>query len=365
MEEINIEIERKNKKCKVLIGSSILSDLKRFILTHLGSRKIAVITDDNVKELQGKKIMDLFADRDLEIISIAPGESSKTRETKEKIENTLLDKKFGRDTVIIALGGGVTGDLAGFLAATFNRGVPLVHVPTTLLAMVDSSIGGKTGVNTPHGKNLIGSMLQPEAVFVDLDFIETLPEAEFLNGLAEIIKIAIVSDENLFSFIGENRDKILRREKEILLPVIKRSIELKKNVVEKDEEESGLRQTLNFGHTIGHALEAESGFKEKHGNCVSMGMVVEAKIATLLNHLSVEEEKRIVSTLDSVGLPIKIKKDIEVGKLMGFMMLDKKSRNQKPRFVILDKIGKVKDENNDFSFEVDDSIIKKSIEDCK
>lgn len=364
MEKINVEIRNKNKKYPVFIGNAVLAGIPEFIKSKHKDKKIVIITEDNIKKLHEKSILDPLKTLKPFMISVPAGENSKSRETKQEIEDMLLEKNYGRDTVIIAFGGGVIGDLAGFVASTFMRGIPLMHVPTSLLAMVDSSIGGKTSIDTKHGKNLVGTIYQPDAVFSDLNFLKTLPKEEFLNGLAEVIKMAIILDKALFEFIEKNHEKILSKEKDSLLHIIRRSIELKKDIVEKDERESGLRQILNFGHTIGHAIEADSGFKIKHGHSISIGMAVESKIAVLLGDLSADDEKRIIHLLDLVGLPTRIKHN-KTGSLIKFMVVDKKTRKQKPRFVILKKIGRIKTENNNFSHEVSEDLIKKSIGECK
>ena len=361
MQTIEVKIEDKSKRYPIFIGSSILNLMTAFIEKNHKEKKIVIITDSNIKNLH-TKVLKSLKHLDPYVITIPPGEISKSRETKAKIEDLLLEKHYNRDTVIIALGGGVIGDLAGFVAATYNRGIPLIQVPTTLLAMVDSSVGGKTGIDTKHGKNLIGATHQPNAVFTDLDFLNSLPKEELLNGMAEIIKIAVTSDKALFSFIEKNSKDILAKEKKALLNIIKKSIELKKHVVEKDETETGLRQILNFGHTFGHAIENYSEYKIKHGFCVSLGIAVEAKIAVISNNLNQEEEERIISLLDNLNLPTQVKSTINIPKIIKIMKVDKKTRNQKPRFVILKEIGKIKTENNYFSFEIDENTIKKAVE---
>ena len=365
MEKLNVGIKVEQKQYTIFVGNDVLKQLADFIQKNHPKKKIAVITDDIVDGLHGKKMIKAIGALNPFFISIPAGESSKSRKTKEEIENRLLENKFGRDTLIIAFGGGVIGDLAGFVASTFNRGVPLIHVPTTLLAMVDSSIGGKTSVDTEHGKNLIGTVCQPAAVFSDLDFLETLPDEEFLNGLAEIIKMSIIKDKKLFDFLKNSHKKIISRDKKLLLQIIKRSAELKTEVIEKDPEEAGLRQILNFGHTFGHALESYYKYKIKHGYAVSQGMIVESIISLMTKHLPKNEEEEILSLLKLFGFPLTINMDIETGKILEFMIADKKSRNQKPRFVILEKIGKTKSQKNIFSFEVDKSIVAKAIELCK
>ena len=364
METIKVEIKEK-KEYDIFLGSSILTELAEYIKKNQSNKKIVIISDDNIKNLYEKNILEVLKDLNPHLIAIPPGESSKSRETKQKIEDELLDKKFGRDTVIIAFGGGVIGDLAGFVASTFERGIPVIQVPTTLLAMVDSSIGGKTGINTKHGKNLIGTIWQPDAVFADMDFLEKLPQNEFLNGLAEAIKMAIILDKDFFGFIEENYKKIMEKDKKTFTHLIKRGVEIKRDIVNKDPYEAGLRQILNFGHTIGHAVEAYSDFSMKHGFCVAIGMAVEIRIAVLLGELDTSEEKRIVSLLKWIGLPTNINKEFEKEKLIEFMMLDKKARKKKPRFVILKEIGKVKEENDNFSFEINEEVIEKAIESSK
>lgn len=365
MEQLNVRIKEKIKEYPIFIGNSLLPAVKDFLEKSHQGKKVVIITDSNVKELCKEKISEAFKGLNPALVFIPAGEISKSRQMKEKIEDSLLEKKFGRDTVIIALGGGVVGDLAGFIASTYNRGIPIIHIPTTLLAMVDSSIGGKTSVDTKDGKNLIGTIYQPDAVFTDLDFLDSLPKEEFLNGLVEIIKIAATSDKELFSFIETNISSILEKEKSSLSYIIKRSIELKKNVIEKDEKESGLRQILNFGHTFGHAFESYSDYKAKHGHCISLGMVVESKIAVLNGDLKEKEEKKITSLLEAFSLPVKVDSDINLDKIIGIMVSDKKTLDQKPRFVILMRIGKVKTDKVNFSFEVDECTIKKAIETTK
>ncbi len=362
MEQLNVRIKEKIREYPIFIGSSLLPAAKDFLEKSHPGKKVVIITDSNVKELCKEKISEAFKGLNPALIFIPEGESSKSRQMKEKIEDSLLEKKYGRDTVIVAIGGGVVGDLSGFIASTYNRGIPIIHIPTTLLAMVDSSIGGKTSVDAEQGKNLIGAIHQPDAVFADLDFLDTLPKEEFLNGLAEIIKIAVALDKELFNFIENNVSNILEKEKNSLLHIIKRSIELKKNVVEKDEKELGLRQILNFGHTFGHAFESYSDYKSRHGHCISLGIAVESKIAVLNGNLREKEEKKIASLLEAFGLPVKVNGDIGIDRIMEIMVSDKKTLGRKPRFVILNGIGKIKNDKVNFSFEVNEDIVKKAIE---
>lgn len=360
--EIKVGITSKNKAYSVFLGKSLLKCLAEYIAKNHSEKKIAVIVDKRVHEIYGDKIKGALKSFNPYYIDILEGEDSKSRQNKIKIEDLLLGKNFGKDSLILSIGGGVVSDLAGFVASTFNRGIPVINMPTTFLAMVDASVGGKTAVNTEHGKNLIGAIYQPDAVFIGLDFLDSLGEKEFLSGLVESIKISITSDKDLFSYISKNHKQIMDRCKDFLMHIIKRSIELKKEVVEKDEHESGYRQILNFGHTFGHAYEKYSNYKTKHGFCVSLGIEVEIKISKLLGILSSEDEKKIIRLLDLTKTSTKLKKDADSRKLIELMLSDKKTRKELPHFILLERIGKIKSEKNDYSFEVDKEIIFNSIE---
>ena len=364
METINAKIKSKEYNYQIFVGSSILNELAEFIKKYHAGKKIAVIMGENTGKLHKPKISKVLSNLNPLFITVPSGEPSKSREMKEEIEDNLLDNKFGRDSLIVAVGGGVIGDLSGFVASTFNRGVPIIHVPTTLLAMADSSIGGKTGINTKHGKNLIGTVYQPDAVFSDMNFLETLSDDEFKSGLAEIIKQGIIQDKNLFDFMEKHSKDILERKKDILQHIIKRSIELKKQVFELDSHELGLRQILNFGHTYGHALESYNNYRMKHGFAVAHGMLVEAKISVMINSLKKDEEERIKKMIATFGFPA-IDSSLSTSKIMELMKSDKKSKGNKPRFVMIDKIGKAKSKDNNFSFEVEASIVEKAIQECK
>lgn len=269
-----------------------------------------VITDANVAHLYELPKPHLI---------IEAGEKSKTRQMKEHLENQMLEMGLGRDCTVVAIGGGVVSDLAGFVAATYCRGVNLITIPTTLLAMIDASIGGKVGVNTEHGKNLIGTFYQPKMVLVDPNVLATLPEKEILNGTAEIIKYGLTLDSTLL-------DMNLGKE------LIEKCISLKQSIVEQDPFEKGLRRVLNFGHTIGHAIEAASSYEIGHGEAIAIGMVVEGSF-TLRESLRPLFEKK--------GFSLKLPATFDEKKYEKALNLDKKSLNQKIRFVLLEKIGKV------------------------
>lgn len=360
MDRINVRIEEHEKNYDIIIVSSILDNLKSYLRKKHDHKKVVIITDDNIKKLYQDEIKKIQC---CLVISVKPGEDSKTRKIKQDIEDKILEKNLGRDTVIIAFGGGVIGDLSGFIASTYNRGVTFIQVPTSLLAMVDSSVGGKTGINTRHGKNLLGTIYQPDAVFTGINFLKTLSEEEFCNGISEIVKMSLILDKDLFNFIKDNHEKILSKDEKTLIHIIKRSIQLKKYVVERDEKEKGLRQILNFGHTIAHAIEAESKFKIKHGLAVSLGMIVESKISFIERNLSEKELDEIINLIRRLKLPYRLDRKVDKDKLLSLMKNDKKSVSSIPRFIILDNIGKVKSKDSVFSYKIEKETIKKAIDD--
>jgi len=244
-----------------------------------------------------------------------------------------------RETCLIALGGGVVGDIAGFVASIFMRSIPYIQIPTTLVAQVDSSIGGKTGVDLSFGKNLLGTFYQPGAVFANLSFLETLPEKEFNNGLAEIIKYGIIDDEKMFSNLEANIDALRSKDPKLLLNVVETCCQIKKSVVEIDEKEHGLRRILNFGHTLGHALEAISQFTITHGEGVAMGMIAAARISEKKGYLKSNETDRIERLISKSGLPVKIPKSLDSEKIIAQLKMDKKRKGDIINFVLLKKIG--------------------------
>ena len=261
----------------------------------------------------------------------------------EKCYNELAKHRLERTSFIIALGGGVVGDLAGFVAATYLRGIPFVQVPTTLLSQVDSSVGGKVGINLKAGKNLVGSFYQPRLVLCDLRVLGSLPLREFRAGLAEVIKYGIIYDASLFQKLERELPRLLRRDSTTLTEVISRCCEIKAEVVGQDERESGLRALLNFGHTIGHALENISGYgKYLHGEAISIGQIAAARISTRITGLPPEQSDRIAALFQRSGLPLKVKlSNAQMKKLLAAMQLDKKVSDGEVRFVLARELGKV------------------------
>ena len=277
------------------------------------------------------------------MISVPAGEKSKRIAVVEKCYDQLAAHRLERKSFIVALGGGVVGDLAGFVAATYLRGIPFVQVPTTLLAQVDSSVGGKTGVNLKAGKNLVGVFYQPQLVLCDLDTLKTLPKREYVSGLAEVIKYGIIYDAKLFAQLERNLPKLLQRDAATLAAVVARCCEIKAEVVGQDETESGLRAILNFGHTIGHAIENSSGYgKFLHGEAISIGQVAAAKLSQKILGLPANDVERITNLFQRAGLPVKIKLNpVQRKKLFAAMKLDKKVSGGEIKFVLAEKIGKV------------------------
>ncbi len=252
------------------------------------------MTDSHLQR-QGESLLAAFRRRGLTatLISFPAGEGSKSRRVRDELEDGIIRLGAGRDTALVALGGGVVGDLVGFVAAPFNRGIPYVQVPTTLIGMVDSAVGGKTGINHPAGKNLIGAFHQPKAVYIDVDYLKTLPDRHFASGMAEVIKCGVIADRGLFASLETHLDRILRREPDLMSRVIEACCRIKVKVVSEDPRDSDRRRVLNFGHTIGHAIEILSGFRLAHGEAVAVGMAVEARIALRLGMLSLEAVERI------------------------------------------------------------------------
>lgn len=309
-------------------------------------KKIALVTNPTVKALYGKTVIEGLKSAGFMVMSIEvpDGEAYKTLEWANHIYTALLVNSFDRKSALVALGGGVIGDLTGFAAATFMRGVPFVQVPTTLLAMVDSSVGGKTGVNHPMGKNMIGAFYQPKYVLMDLAALKTLPREEFIAGMAEVIKYGVIADAELFDYLDENREGILSLDQEALGYIIRRSCEIKADVVSKDEREAGLRAILNFGHTIGHAVETLENYTMRHGEAVAVGMVVAARLAHKTGLCDASVPARIETLINAYGLPTDLsvmKQKASAQAILDAIQIDKKAEAGKVKFVLPKRIGHV------------------------
>jgi 3-dehydroquinate synthase len=326
-------------------GGGLLSRLGAECAQLKLGQRCAVITDSNASRHFAKAAMKSLAASGFApvLISVPAGEKSKRLAVVEKCHDQLAAHRLERKSFIVALGGGVVGDLAGFVAATYLRGIPFVQVPTTLLAQVDSSVGGKTGVNLKAGKNLVGAFYQPRLVLCDLDTLKTLPRREYVSGLAEVIKYGVICDAVLFAQLERNLPKLLARDVPALQTVIARCCEIKADVVGQDETESGLRAILNFGHTIGHAVENSSGYgKFLHGEAISIGQAAAARLSHKILGLPSGDVKRIEALFVQAGLPVKIKLDsARRKKLFAAMKLDKKVSAGEIKFVLAERIGKV------------------------
>lgn len=310
----------------------------------LGQR-CAIITDTNVGRRYARPAFDSLARAGFcpALVILNPGEATKHPRSAAQCYDRLADHRLERKSFIVALGGGVVGDLAGFVAATYLRGIAFVQVPTTLLAQVDSSVGGKVGVNLKAGKNLVGAFYQPQLVLCDLDTLRTLPEREYRAGLAEVVKYGIIYDADLFARLERDLPKLLRRDVRVLGAIIARCCQIKAEVVAQDETESGLRSILNFGHTIGHALEAISHYgRYLHGEAIAIGQVAAARLSTELVGLPRAQLARILGLLERIGLPTHVRLNArQRQKLFAALRLDKKVRGGQVRFVLAKRIGQV------------------------
>lgn len=275
------------------------------------------------------------------------GEETKDLDWARKLYDKLISLRMDRRSCLITLGGGVIGDLGGFVASTFMRGIPYVQIPTSLLAQVDSSVGGKTAVNHPQGKNIIGTFYQPLSVFIDISFLKTLPNEEFLNGMAEVVKYGIISDNKLFHYLEENAQKVLSHDHHALEYLVNSSCSIKAKIVERDEEEANVRAILNFGHTIGHAIETVSEYRYKHGEAISIGMVFASKISYDKELCKKGDTQRIEALLSALGLPVK-DEGLLPEDILRALETDKKIIDEKIRLILMKEIGKV-DIYNDIS----------------
>jgi 3-dehydroquinate synthase len=349
------------------IGRNLFDRLVQDLLNGLtpGATRYALITDSNVETLYAQQLLKklIAAGLKTDLFVMSAGETHKTRETKISLEDQLLEAGFGRDSAIIALGGGVVTDLAGFLAGTFGRGIPFINYSTTLLSAADASVGGKTAVDTPHATNLIGLFNQPAKVFIDIDCWKTLPVREIRSGLAETIKHACLADAELFNWLEENIQAICNGpeaelDDQACEHIAFKNCEVKYTVVKKDEKESNLRQILNLGHTAGRAFETLCGYIYTHGECVAIGMAVQIEIAFDQKLVTQSERDRTISLLQKCGLPVSIPEGTSLEDLVVKMRTDKKARSGKIRFVLQDGIGAMKAfEGGSYSTPLDETYI--------
>jgi 3-dehydroquinate synthase len=340
-----IHVPLGNRSYDIKIAPGLIDRLGRECARLKLAARCAIITDTNVGKRYAKAAFNSLATAGFSpaLIIVQPGEAAKSLKTVQSCYDQLAGHRLERKSFIVALGGGVVGDLAGFLAATYLRGLAFVQVPTTLLAQVDSSVGGKVGVNLKAGKNLVGAFHQPKLVLCDLDTLKTLPDREFRAGLAEVIKYGIIYDGKLFAQLERNMPKLLERDSKALAVVVARCCEIKAEVVGQDETEKGLRAILNFGHTIGHAIENISGYgKFLHGEAISIGQVAAAKLSHAVLGLPERDVERIENLFRRAGLPVRTRlNSSKRQKLIAAMRLDKKVSDGEIKFVLGERIGRV------------------------
>ena len=345
MSLIKLNIKTENQKYPIFIGNNILNKLKNILKENLiNFNQCLIIADKNVPKKLIDKVLNSLPKRKISLHYFSSTEKNKNQKSIDNILSILLSKNFSRNDCVISIGGGITGDISGFAASMFKRGLKFINIPTTLLSQVDSSIGGKTGINTKYGKNLIGTFYQPSLVISDIIFLKSLPKREIICGYGEILKHAIIADKKFFSFLDTNGSKILNLKSPLIEKAIFKSCSIKKKIVETDEKEMGLRKILNFGHTFAHAYEATLGYSKKlnHGEAVLLGIKTATKFSLSNNILNVKEFDLIENHLNKFKLPRNVNKFFSIknlDKILSFMKKDKKNDTNKLNLVLLKKIG--------------------------
>lgn len=354
-----LTVNYEKKPCYDIVIDNSFSELVQRV-KELGfeNRKIAIITDSNVEPLYGDEIKNLLASiaNKAIVYAIPAGEENKNLSEIEKIYQVLIDEHFDRHDLIVALGGGVVGDMAGFTAATYLRGISFIQIPTTLLAQTDSSIGGKTGVDYKGFKNMVGAFHMPRLVYINISTLNSLDYRQFASGFAEVMKHGLIKDSNFYTFLIDNIYEIGDKDPDVLMEMIRKSCEIKKAVVEKDPTEKGDRVLLNFGHTLGHAIEKAKNFELLHGECVALGCICAAFISWKKEMISMEEYYEIRDMFVPFNLPISIE-DLDSAQVIELAKSDKKADLDKIRFILLKSIGKAV-----VSMEVTDDEMKKALE---
>lgn len=338
-----VQVGLEERSYPIFIQKGLLTNIGANLKEKNIAKRYAVISDDHVASLYGETLMASLAKQglDAELITFPASEKSKNLDTISTLCSELASRNFDRKDGLIALGGGVPGDITGFLASVYLRGIPFVQVPTTLLAQVDSSVGGKTGVDIPEGKNLVGTFYQPQAVYIDTKVLQSLPKEELMGGLAEVIKYGVILDADLFKFLEIQREEILQLNDQVVPGMIARCCEIKAWVVEQDEREGDLRRILNFGHTIGHAVEAASDFTLIHGLAVAIGMRAAADLAVRGNLLEQKDADRLAQLISAFGMPVTIPTGMDRQRIKKYLKTDKKTVGGKVFFVLPTRIGQV------------------------
>ncbi|HVH67833.1 MAG TPA: 3-dehydroquinate synthase [Gemmatimonadales bacterium] len=352
--------ERRDASYDILIGRGLFGELPALVAAACPASRYAVITDSHVGQRYGQQLVARCRDASLpaESFEFPAGEWNKTRETWASLSDRLLAAGFGRDAAVIALGGGVVGDVAGFVAATFLRGIAYIQVPTTLLAMIDSSIGGKTGVDVPAGKNLLGAFHQPRLVVADLDVLGSLPPQQLASGMAEAVKHGVIADAEYFATLERDHDAVTACDPGVLERLVRRSVEIKADVVAADEREAGRRAVLNFGHTVGHAIEATTKFATLHGEAVAIGMAYEARLAEALGIAGRGMARRVTALLERYELPLELPDTATVDAVMAAMQFDKKARDGAVRFALPEAVGRMHADGNGWTIAAPERVVR-------
>ncbi len=337
-----IHVDLGDRSYAIQIGAGLIPRAAGEALDIVPATSAAILTHPHIADRYAAPLIEGFARRGVrvETILVPPGERHKNLAATARIYERMVAVSLDRKSLLLTLGGGVLGDIGGFAAATYLRGIAFIQIPTTLLAQVDASVGGKTGVDLPSGKNLVGAFHQPKAVFIDTDTLASLPQRELRSGLAEVIKYGIIRDRRFYDFIDSSLPQLLARERDSLTKAIIRSCEIKAEVVGSDETEQGLRAILNFGHTVGHALEAVTAYRRyKHGEAISIGMVAAALIGEEIGYTPADVTARLMSTLRAAKLPTQFPPDVDAGDVLSAMLRDKKTTDGRVHFVLASALG--------------------------
>lgn len=334
-----LAVELGDRSYPIYIGSALL-DQPLLIEKHIRASQVLIVTNETIAPLYLEKTKLLFTSYHCNVVILKDGERYKSLENLNLVFDKLLQEKHSRTTTLIALGGGVVGDMTGFAAACYQRGVAFIQIPTTLLAQVDSSVGGKTGVNHPLGKNMIGAFHQPSCVLIDVDTLKTLPDREYRSGLAEVIKYGLINDKDFFDWLSVNIEKLLKRDADALIFAIRSSCSNKAKIVAEDEKEIGVRALLNFGHTFGHAIESWQQYKGfLHGEAIAVGSVIASELSCRLGFLPPDQNKKIRDIFLRAGLPVLPPVDMDSSTFVDFMQRDKKVIDSRLRLILLKSIG--------------------------